>query len=454
MKKLTSFLAILFIATSAFAQKANQEMKYRRSSLYTIMVASDKLTGDAKAIVESTFDTLAIPDKYNDHNLKVRHMDLTKISVTKEEIEAAEESTGGSKKGLAGLAKKGFGALKKASSGSETGAMTGDERIAKIIKYFKENHIANKIIGKWYNENPKMENESHFNQWLVAERGLFGASQEELNKYKNVIGGKDKIMSAAGVDLVPRTFVMVTFFAYMSAEEISQMTAAAGQMVGGNAGALAQLAATASSAVLKGYFVHTTSYLFQLEWNQEIMLNFYDKYWNAKDTKEFDNDPSYTLKYVGKTSCYAPATMQLSLKSDASEKLISRATARATDKCIAQLQKKYDQFKTLSVLNIGDDGKTMYAYVGMKEGVKDGDKFEALEQIQDEDGNVTFKKVGTVKVAKGKVWDNRAGAGEKIEGAATGDDDEDSANNLSYTIFDGKPNKAMADGGLWLRQVK
>ena len=147
--------------------------------------------------------------------------------------------------------------------------------------------------------------------------------------------------------------------------------------------------------------------------------------------------------------------MKLTLKDDASAKLISRATARATDKSIAQLQKKYDQFKTLTVLNVTDDGQTMYAYVGKKEGVKDGDKFEALEQIQDENGNITYKKVGTVKVAKGKVWDNRHGAGEKIEGAASGDDDDDDGDNsLEYTIFEGKPSKALADGGLWLRQVK
>lgn len=451
MKKLTSVLAILFIATTAFAQKANQEMKYRRSSLYTIMVPSDKLTGDASKIVTSTFDTLAIPDKYNDHNLKTRHIDLTKISVTKEEIQAAEEATGGAKKGVGGLAKKGLGALKKASSESETGGMTGDEKIAKIIKFFKENHIANKIIGKWYNES---QTKPHFNTELIAERGLFGFSQEEMNKYKLSTRGEYSAMDAAETDLVPRTFVLVTIYAYMSAEEIAEMTAAAGQVAGGKAGAITQVASVAASAALKGYFVHTTSYLFQLEWNDEIMNDFYTKYWLAENTKSFDNDDSYKLTYVGKTTSYAPATMQLSLKGDASQKLISRATARATDKSIAQLQKKYDQFKTLSVLNIAEDGNTMYAYVGKKEGVKDGDKFEALEQIQDANGNITFKKVGTVKVAKGKVWDNRAGAGEKIEGAATGDDDDEDGNNLSYTIFEGKPNKAMADGGLWLRQVK
>lgn len=453
MRKIVLTFAIAIIAVVAFAQKANQEMKYRRSSLYTIMVPSDKLTGDAKTIVTNTFDTLAIPDKYNDHNLSIRHIDLTKIEVTEEEIKAAEEMAGGGKKGIGGLAKKGLGFAKKAVTTSETGGMTGDEKIAKIVKFFNQNHIANKIIGKWYNESKTLKGGSHFNTLLIEDRGLFGASQEELNKYKGMIGGKNKIMDAAEKDLIPRTFVMVTSYAYMSAEEVAAMATAAGAVVGGTIGGVTQLASAAAGAVLQGYFVTTTSYLFQLEWNEDIMIDFYDKYWKAKDTKSFDNDASYKLTYVGKTSCYAPATLKMTFKDDASLKLISRATARATDKSIAQLQKKYDQFKTLTVLNIGDDGQTMYAYVGKKEGVKSGDKFEALEQILDADGNITYKKVGTVKVAKGKVWDNRHGAGVKIEGEAS-DDDKDDENNLSYTIFEGKPNKAMADGGLWLRQVK
>ena len=455
MRKVLLTMTVALIATASFAQKANQDMKYRRSSLYTIMVPSDKLTGDAKTIVTNTFDTLAIPDKYNDHNLAIRHIDLTKIAVTPDEVKAADEMVGGQKKGLAGLAKKGLGFAKKNISTSETGGMTGDEKIAKIIKFFEQNKIANKIIGKWYNESQTMKDNSYFNTLLIEDRGLFGASQEELNKYRGVIGGMNKIMDAAEKDLIPRTFVMVTSYAYMSAEEIAAMSAAAGAVVGGAIGGVTQLTSAAANALLKGYFVTTTSYLFQLEWNEDVMLGFYDKYWNAKDTKAFDNDASYKLTYVGKTSCHAPATMKLTTNDDASAKLISRATARATDKSIAQLQKKYDQFKTLTVLNISDDGETMYAYVGKKEGVKAGDKFEALEQIQDEAGNITYKKVGTVKVAKGKVWDNRHGAGEQLEGEAIGDDDDDDDDpNLQYTIFEGKPSKALADGGLWLRQQK
>ena len=234
--------------------------------------------------------------------------------------------------------------------------------------------------------------------------------------------------------------------------------AAGSAVAGGTIGAITQLSASAAAAVLKGYFITTTSYLFQLDWNEEIMNDFYDKYWDAKDTKAFHNDTTYQLKYVGKTSNFAPATLKFTVKGDEMGlKLISRATARATDASIAKLQKKYEVFKTLSVLNVSDDGSTMYAYIGKKEGIKKGDKFEVLEQIADEDGNITYKKIGTVKVAKGMIWDNRAGAGEKLEGEAEAkeDDDDDDINyDKPYTTFEGKPGKGMEMGGLWLRQLK
>lgn len=94
---------------------------------------------------------------------------------------------------------------------------------------------------------------------------------------------------------------------------------------------------------------------------------------------------------------FAPATLQLTVKGDAAERRIKRATVRATDGSIAKLQRKHDEFKTLATLHI--DGDRLYAYIGKKEGVKSGDKYEVLEQTMDEDGVVTFKL--SVRPARG-----------------------------------------------------
>jgi hypothetical protein len=152
---------------------------------------------------------------------------------------------------------------------------------------------------------------------------------------------------------------------------------------------------------------------------------------------------------VGKTMKYAPATMKLSTKSDADTKLIARATVRATDAAIADLQKKYEEFKTLATLHQEDDG-TLFSYIGKKEGIDSGDKFEVLERVM-KDGKETFKVVTTIKVDKKGVWDNREGAGEIIQGSAQDKEDDDINTSLTYTTF-GK-SKKMLEGSL-IRQVK
>lgn len=443
MKKLLTIAVALTTCIVAVAQETNIQPKYRRSSLYTIMVPSTKLTGDAKDIVTQTFDTLAIPDKYNDHNLAIRSLNLDTIKVTQEEIDAVAKA-GNTKKG-------GFGKLLKTAKTAVTGKANSvdDERVAKIQKFFKDNHIANKLIGKWYNEKttPNADG-TFFDYTLIADRGLQSASEEEKSMAKLTTVGNSTIMDAAADELIPNTFVMVTYYGYLSADEIiDYITAAAGAVGGGYLAVGTQ----ALKSVLKGYFVTTWSYLFQLEWDQTTRENFENKYYLAKDTKEFDASDAYTLKYVGKTMDYAPATMQITTKDDATVKLISRATVRATDGSIAKLQKQYDVFKTLSAVHV--NGDEIYSYIGKKEGLENGDKFEVLElSIDPKTGKTVYDKVTNVKVAKGKIWDNRVGAGEKIEDAAEGKEDKDTDPTAKYTVFEGDAKKIME--GMFIRQTK
>lgn len=202
---------------------------------------------------------------------------------------------------------------------------------------------------------------------------------------------------------------------------------------------------------LKGYYVKTTSYLFQLQWDKNTQTEFETKYWNA-NPKDFINRGQCELRYVGKTWDYAPATLKLSFKADADAKIIMRATARATDGSILKLQKKYEQFKTRAPLHIDEEGN-IFAYIGVKEGVKDGTKFDVFEQSMQEDGTMVYKKVASISALKGKVWDNRAGANETIEGsAAEPNEEKDGDTTLKCTYFSGNPKKLM--DGMLIRQVK
>jgi hypothetical protein len=89
----------------------------------------------------------------------------------------------------------------------------------------------------------------------------------------------------------------------------------------------------------------------------------------------------------------------------------------------------------------------LIAYIGMKEGIKSGDKFNVYEAVQSKDdpNAMEWKVIGTIKAGK-EIWDNRDGAGEQIEGQATDkDDDDDKASAVPYTVFNGKPGK-MGEG--------
>jgi hypothetical protein len=101
------------------------------------------------------------------------------------------------------------------------------------------------------------------------------------------------------------------------------------------------------------------------------------------------------------------------------------------DKNIVALAKQYEDFKVktpvYSVLRNSRGKIEGYAAkIGMKEGIKDGSKFQVVQRIQDpETGKTKYKYVATVKAKKGCIWDNRYNAVlEEADGAT-----------LPYTTF-------------------
>jgi len=447
MKKLMITALVCAAFVSVYAQDAKKEdTKYRRSSLYMMMLPDDDLEGDQLKVVENAFTTKAFPDKYNNHNLEktiFSAQNVKAIDVTQDQIHAAEELLNSKKKGIGKIAGKLGGFMKKQEEKPDTAQKEKTKNagyIAKLNKYFDENHVAQKLFAKWLGGGETAdEGMKPISYQLVEARGLQTLSQEEIAT------NRDLYLGEAMCDIIPRTFIMVNRYAYTSAEEIIAMTAAVADQLG--VGGYASLGGALLSKVLKGYFVITNTYLYQLDLTNEQVTNLVEKY--KKDISGIYNDKSIKLKFVGRTMKYAPATMKLSTKSDADTKLIARATVRATDAAIADLQKKYEEFKTLATLHQEDDG-TLFSYIGKKEGIDSGDKFEVLERVM-EDGKETFKVVTTIKVDKKGVWDNREGAGEIIQGAAQDKEDDDINTSLTYTTF-GK-SKKMLEGSL-IRQVK
>ena len=121
--------------------------------------------------------------------------------------------------------------------------------------------------------------------------------------------------------------------------------------------------------------------------------------------------------------------------------LIKRATVRSVEGVFTKLQKKYEVFKPKFPLFTGDPAT---AKIGKKEGLEGGEKFEVLEQEQDEKtGRTKYNRVSVITVDKKKIWDNRYGAEEESE--------KSKGKTIDRTYFTG--GKKLYTGQL-IRQVK
>lgn len=484
-KAILACLAILF-ATSYNAQ-AQDEPKYMRSSVYTVLVKSDKenakldreienpnlvmgLVDAGKSIggmfkgkkqeekadeapekttvrskvPQEAFLSIPIPNNFNDHNLANRVIELDPIVATlsEKEIEDADVAISGKKSG----GKKLLGGLGKAA-GSVMGGDKGSEIIridtvskqipAALNKYFAENHVAEQLVAKWFRVPGTETWDKEFK--LINDRGLQNASAQDL-KLTNA-----EILAGRGFDLIDKTFVVAINLRFRSDKaimaEAQQLADAAGSMLGGSIGALASQAAGAAAgyAVGNGYSVQANTYLYQLKWNDDLVNKFKTNIFDANASlQDLVNLGICELIPRGKANGSAHKRQSIFNKRPESE-LVGIATAQAIDNAISKLQEKVEEFRILTPISeVGQDG-IIYAKIGTKEGLSKDDEYEILEARENENtGKIEYKSVGKVKVVDKQIWDNRYGLDKLLDEMK---DDEaqntKAAMNLGKTAFKG-----------------
>ncbi len=379
------------------------KLKYRRSSLYTIMV--DDNTREHYNVIKDAFGNTELSEKFNNHNI---------------------------------------GPYLIPAHG-----MSGEDDQTQLIEdYLNANGVARNLVARWFNRD---EN-GHFNMNLIAERGQYNASEIDLKVAQSSMRGK-ALLSDAGRELISNTFVIVYDYKYTNKEEqakkrkgfLNAVTTVASFVPGGEEIATISSAATVASDVVgKGYFVRTTSYLYRLVWNDDIAEDFYNDLWideydDDKSKKDaFENSNLFRLEYVG--SEVSRNNLQSTIfSSKSNEQLIDIATTKAVDKNIGKLQRSYEQFRVKTPLLSADP---ISAKIGLKEDLEKNDKFEVLEQVLNEDGTTSYERVTTIKVDKDHIWDNTYLA--KEAGVETSEP--------SYTIFKGNSNKVAP--GMLIRQLK
>ena len=163
---------IIFAATLATVLNTYAEepvSNYRRSSIYSILVNhTDQKFSDE---IKEAFLQIPVPDKFNDHNLSVKVVNM------------------GTK-------------LKGATSQKENTVITD---------FLNENKVASRLVGRWFNRDFYT---GQCNMELVKERGLYNATEFDKQLAMRSARGMSMLQDA-GEDLIGNTFVLVNDISYV-----------------------------------------------------------------------------------------------------------------------------------------------------------------------------------------------------------------------------------------------
>ncbi len=407
-------IATLFGSLSLYAE---QTLTYRRNALATLLVYHPE--DEFGAEIFKAFDSLPMPDKYDDHQ-------LSWSVINNHDIVGVQRKDTGYYKATYGHALSNS-ELKKNALYTE--------------KLLNRQRVGNELVARWFDLHGDSIGNAVFSVDVIAERGQYNASDVDVAVALHTTKGL-ATLSDAGEELIGQTFVLVNDITYVTAEQEAQATKIAFAVIGGLLNGLTggstgtDIAKSVGEIAdsFTGFKVKTHSYLYQLVWNDSIAATFYDKYYtatpNPDKVRAFILDTSlFKVRYVAHEYEFDKKSV-LKGQYERSE-LCRTICARSMDKNIVALAQQYEDFKVktpiYSVL-YNDKGQIdgYAAKIGMKEGITDASKFQVIERRLDpETGKTTYKYIATVKPVKNKVWDNRYNA---VKEQGTGSD-------LTYTTF-------------------
>jgi len=411
------WLIVVFLACVLSAQ-AEEQLRYRRNSLAMILVYHPE--DEFGAEIFKAFDSLPVPDKYDDHN--IAHIRVIDNSY----IEGVQRNQKGYYKATYGHA---LTPTELRANAKYTEDMLNRFEVGKLL------------VAQWFGMTGDTEEDATFNTRLIQERGQYNASDIDVALALQTTRGL-ATLSDAGEELLGNTYVLVNDITYVTAEQEAEVAKATLNAIGeffdaitkSNVGSSVADVAGEIADSFTGFKVKTHSYLYQLEWNDSIAAVFYTYHYtdkpDAKRMKAFMEDKkTYRLKYVAHEYEFDKKSV---LKGQYTRtELVRTICARSMDKNIVALGKQYEDFKVKTPVYqvLSDNHGKIAGYaakIGMKEGVNEASKFQVIQRVQNpETGKTTYKYIATIKPKKGAIWDNRYNAVlEQADGAT-----------LPYTTF-------------------
>ena len=240
MKKIFFVFAALLVAAPAlFGQTKSVDENYRRSSIYSIMVSHDQEKYHTE--IEDVFQTIPVPDKFDNHDLSVKVVTSSSKKVNE----------------------------------------------AEVTSFLKANNVARHMVGRWFNRDPQT-GECDMN--LIIHRGLYDATYFDVELAKMSQRGYG-MLSDAGEELIGNTFVIVNDIWYNDRNKGARVAGAIFSVLGSIADAVlgtngfSDLGDSLNALLsdLQGFGVHIVTYLYRLEWNDDIANDFYTRHYIAPE---------------------------------------------------------------------------------------------------------------------------------------------------------------------------
>ena len=408
-------LLICMVLSAGVLRAADEPEEYNRSSLYTITMLHPK-----DRMYQNIFETMQdipIPDKYEDHSLNMRIMEAPNAK----------------------------------------GKMTySQEKMQEQLTAFMHaNQIGRRMVARWFERDRRS---GAFNTATLERRGHYNLSEMARQQSAWTIAGSAE-RSDADEELIPQTFVIVNDITYVDKEQNAQiakgvltvLAAAASAFGGGGIADLVkqtlQLGANIAD-LIAGFTVDVRSYLFQLEWNEEVANKFYMDYYYTADRIDpgkkaaFEADTtSFRMKYIGTYNARSAKTSPRGVHSPA--QVFRKVLTRAIDKNIVELQREFSVFKVTSIISAVSGKNEVQAYIGLKEGVSPNSTYEVLQR-ELKNGKMVYKRVATLEPKENMIWDNRYMAVEEKAPNA----------ELGYTTFTVKNPVSQIFPGMLVREVK
>ena len=392
--------------TQMFAQSLVDNFDYKRSSIYSILINHTEQQFASE--IKEAFMQIPVPDKFNDHNLSVKVLDINEK-------------------------------LRNAGSKKENPYIT---------EFFEKNNVASRLVARWFNRDYYT---GQCDMELVKERGLYNASEFDKQLAMRSARGY-ALLQDAGEELIGNTFVLVNDIRYVDKNKGAKTASSVLRVLGTVAAISTGMSFDDITdnlgdmiETIKGFRVKINTFLYKLEWTDEQAALFYQEQYSSLPDNikkaNFDNARgTYKLKYVGKVESSGGTTSFLGINEDEPVIMVRKACQRAIDENIVDLQRNYEEFRIKTPLLTTEP---LTASIGMKEGITPDSQFEVLEIVEKEDGTQKFNRVGIIEPIKNLIWDNRYMA---IEEGAPG-------STLCYTTFRKVSGKEFAKGML-IREMK